>query len=356
MANLDFGSIYKKLEFDYIHSNAKNFNSSVETQGESFSLILKTIKNEAVKTIERDIKNFRKIEDTIAKEQLKKFKDAGIDIPKEFSSPDRYGLRNYMQYLKDKLETEGVTSLSSIVKFKTNLISIKKIGTDFLRKREEITQKLFGSTTEYKDLNKKQQKEVQNLEKDITEEINKLAVDLAKYLESVVLYVLSVLDPHVPDAEKPSKKKTTAATQLLNTFSKMGINLKNVSIEDIENRITTMGVPQFLSTFLDDSKAKTFFGGILTNLQTNSNLGEFYEGALVVSLIDTTADAAGEEALSVFDKGDIKEVGDIPGVKDNVTMDLQFVKQNTDLGNIIFGASLKLRSKKIIGTTMSQNK
>jgi hypothetical protein len=356
MANLDFGSIYKELEFDYIHSNAKNFNSSVESQGDSFSLILKSIKNEAVKTIQRDIKNFRKIENIIAQDQLKKFKDANIEIPKEFSTPDRHGLRNYMEYLKNKLENEGVSSLSSIIKFKTNLISIKKIGTSFLETRERITKKLFGDKTEYKDLNKKQQKEVQKLEKDITEEINKLAVDLAKYLESIILYILNILDPHVQNTEKTSNKKITAAKQLLSTFSQMGINLKNVSIEDIENIITSMGVPQFLSTFLDDSKAKTFFGGILTKLQTNSNLGEFYEGALVDSLIVTTADIAGKKALSVFDKGDIKEVGDISAIKDNVTMDLQFVRKDTNFGNIVFGASLKLRSAKKIGTTMSEKR
>jgi hypothetical protein len=356
MANLDFASIYKEDKFDYIHSHARNFNSAIEIEGENFSQILDSIRREAISIVKRDVENFRKIEDFIAKEQIAKFKKFNVPIPKQFTTEDRHGLKNYMEFLKETLEQEGVTSLSSIVKFKSNLISIKKIGDGALSRRKKIVTDLFGAGKEFKSLDAKQKAEVKKLEKDITKEINELAENFAQYLESLVLYVLKILDPHASNADKQSNKKISAAKDLLNTFKKLNVNVKDVSIQDIEKQITSMGPERFFSTFLNDSTAKTFFNGILKNVQANSNLGELYEGALADTIISVTADEGKERVLSVFEKGDVKEVGDIEGVKDNVTMDLQFIKQQTVLGKIIFGASLKLRNPGKITSSMSQDR
>lgn len=363
MANLDFNSIYREDKFDYIHSHAKNFNSFIEMKGENFDAILKDIKNNLVKVLKQDIENFRKIEDFIAEKQIEKFKNNNIPIPSEFNSHDRHGLKNYMTFLTKVLKGKGVTPLSSIVKFKTNMIVIKEQADSFLGTRKRLVNKIFPGK-EFEDLTTKQQKEISDnakivqKRKELEKKVKELVEGLAQYLHSLIIFVLTIYDPHQGKAFVEDNTMIAAAKGLQQLFISLGItNLNSKTIiQDIERSIRNLGPETFLATFLDNSKAKDFFQGVGDKVNANANLGIIFEEALRDAFKNAVVEDLKGRVISVFDKGDVSGVGSTQFIRDNVTMDLQLIKQDTDLGRIRFGASLKLRGKDTINSSMEEAK
>lgn len=358
MSKLDFGSIYKEQRADYIHSHAKNFHGFIETKGGDFTSVLKDIKNDLIKILERDIENFRAIEDLIAEQQIKKFKDNGIPIPSAFNTHDRHGLKNYMSFITKVLKEQGVTPLTAIVKFKTNMIEIKKEGDKYLEKAKALSKKMFGK--EFKTLNKQQQKEIEKeleLErKKMETNVNKLMEGIAEYLNSLIIFLLTIYDPHQNKSLVNDNTLNTSAERILKIFESLGIKRLQGQklIKDIEDAIKRLGPEKFLATFLDDSNTKNFFEGIGKNVQANQFLGILFEEAFKKAFTGAVIEGIKGEMVSVFDKGDIVAMGSDQDTRTAVTMDLQFIKKDTNLGKIRFGASLKLKGKDKISSSSAE--
>lgn len=362
MSKLDFNSIYKEHKFDYIHSHVRNFNKALDLEGQDFGQILKEIKQRAFETIRRDIKNFRSIEDSIAKSQIQKFKQSGVPVPKEFTSPDKDGFKNYMTFLKEYLGKTGVTPASSIVQFKSNTSNTREMGKSVLKAREKIIEKMFGKGKEFKNLNTKEKNLIKEAEKKVKKEEKKfldhtdhLTNRLAAYIESIIIFSLRLYDPHRNMIIIEDNTMNKSAKELLSTFKALNINLKNVSIENIKKSITNLGAEKFLSTFLAESEAKDFLGGLVDGVNANSNLGNLYELALVETLKELVREQSKEKIIAVFNEGDIKTLGTAE-IKKFSTIDIQFIKQDTEHGNISFGATLKLKDKPDIDTTTEESR
>lgn len=359
MSKLDFSSIYQEHKVDYIHSHAKNFHSSIETKGGDFSGVLKDIKNHLVKVLERDIKNFRAIEDLIAEQQIKKFKDNNIPIPPEFNTHDRHGLKNYMSFLTKVLKEQGVTPLTAIVKFKTNMIEIKKQGTSYLDDAKALSQKMFGK--EWGTLNKQEQKQIEKeLElkrKKLEKNVNNLMEGIAEYLNSLIIFLLTIYDPHQNKSFVNDKTLNTAAKRILEIFESLGIKPSKGKkfIKDIKDAIKNLGPEKFLATFLDDSGTRDFFEGIGKNVQANQFFGVLFEEAFIKAFTGAVVEGIKGD-VSIFDRGDIVAMGSDQSTREATTMDVQFIKKDTNLGKIRFGASLKLRGKDKISSSVAESR
>ena len=375
MSRLDFGSIYKEEKFDYIHSHTKYFELSLEKRKIEIKDILNSIKSNFIAEIQKDIIRFQSMEDSLAKDFLKKNK--GETFP-EFPTGDREGLLTYIKALKNITDNQEGTAAMSLIKLKDNskfliqesnavIEATEKVFKDFTKQVPKTTRTRIGKkgkpivTTfidddelekalkEDKELQKKYNEIVKPLKQKIARNLKENRKNLENYLKILIEYTAGLYDPLRQVMVHDDKTLETASGDFLKSLEAMGVDttLTGKALEkNITQAITKMGPEAFFSTFLDESKAKAYLGGQIEIFNTNSQLGTLNEVAKIDAFAQLHANNVAHSIPYLIGVNNINDTGTDTFINTRSTMDMTLAqKSKGSSGQIIFGASLKLVAK-----------
>lgn len=384
MSRLDFGSIYKEEKFDYIHSHTKYFHLSLEKRGIDLKNILASIKSNFIAELEKDIKRFQAMEDSLARSFVRKNKGRTF---KEFPTEDRAGLLQYMKTVKGLVENQD-NALNALIGLKNNSLFMlqesnsvvvaiealfkkytkdlptetrtrelgdgKKKTTTFIDKKE-----LNNRLKENPELKKEYDKKMKELKNKAEKNAKSSREELEKYLKIVIEYTASLLDPTVETTVHSDRTLKTAATNFLNTLKEMGVDISLTGPaleENITQAITNMGPTEFFSTFLNESKTKAYLGGQIYGFNTNSEWGTINEKAKIDAYVEIHANKAAHSVPILLGSKNIVSTGTNTLVNTSSTMDMSFARKSQGkTGEIVFGSSLKLVAKTSkIDTTIAE--
>jgi len=357
----DFNSIYEQELPIYIHSNTFTFKMAF--QESDFESFLENLVDNLISTLEKDIKYFENIEQTIVDKKIAEFKE--LNLEPAFNNKDEY-----LEYLRAyKIRTEqnsaGTEGLYGAVNFKRKQASHQK-AQDSARKsiiNLYAKKKNIKNPTSVKlsldeilsdpELDSETKREINQIVDHYNTELQESSEEIAEYLSLLLVTLFEVYDPTSLPKSKTGMETSASRVEkrlefVANQFQKTNVTQTKAKLKtpkeikkDMINMIRREGPLAFLAHLRDPSQVSRFFGAYF-NDKLNSPLGEIYEVLQKNAILKTIEKDIKAKIFPVFDKKKVILTGELQDIREVNTIDMAF-DSFENLGiKTIFGASLKL--------------